>query len=132
MNNVRAVHLLIVGFLMAGLLTGCAGSKQKRSAVQLRSQRVQEALGDISQALKEYYDDNGYFPKGMATLRDTGYLSIMPDVEREWELKYYTDADRVMMVEATSRSAMPDGSGYKITYRVREESWDGCGITEFP
>lgn len=132
MKTSRTFSTLIVGVLAVILLVGCAGSKKKKSAVQLRSQRVQEALGDISDALKKYYDDNGYFPKGMATLRDAGYLSIMPDVEREWELKYYTDADKVMMIEATSRSSMPDGRGYKITYRTLEEHWEGYGITEFP
>jgi hypothetical protein len=132
MKNLSSINILIAGLLAVMLIVGCAGSKKKRSAVQLRSQRVQEALGDISEALQNYYNDNSYFPKGMATLRDAGYLSIMPDVEREWEFKYYTDADRIMMVEATSRSSMHDGSGYNIIYRVQEESWEGYGITEFP
>ncbi len=127
----RAFYLISCALLLA-LMIGCAGSRQKRDAVQMRSERVQTALGDITQALQKYQDVHGYFPKGMATLRDTQYLSIMPDVEQEWTLKYYTDGGRVMMVEAISTSSMPDGEGYEIIYRVTEGLWEGYGITIFP
>lgn len=122
----------VATFFLIALVVGCAGSRKKHSEVLVRSQRVQMALGDIAKALAQYQSDNGYFPKGLATLRDEAYVRIMPDVEQEWTLKYYTDGDRVMMVEAISRPSMPDGEGHKITYRVPEEAWEGYGITEFP
>jgi hypothetical protein len=98
----------------------------------MRVQRVQATLTDIAEALEKYDNDRGYFPKGMATLRDAGYLSIMPDLEREWSFKYYTDGGQVMMVEAVSRTSMPDGAGYRLIYRAPDQTFDGYGITEFP
>ena len=124
---------LIVGFLLVSLVLGCAGTRKADQAMQLRIQRVQTTLTDIVRALQSYKQDKGYFPKGMATLRDAHYLSIMPDVERVWTLKHYTDgAVRWMMVEAVSKSSMPDGAGHRIIYRVPDQTWEGYGITEFP
>lgn len=132
MRKVTRMFNLTVGFLLIALLLGCAGTRKDRSAAQMRAQRVQAALTAMADALEMYKQDKGYLPKGMATLRDGRYLSIMPDVERDWSLEYYTDGGQVMMLEATSRAAMPDGAGHKIIYRVPDQSWEGYGITEFP
>ena len=132
MINYKKIYCQISIILLISLLMGCAGARQKRNDVQMRSQRVQKTLEEIITALHEYQDDHGYFPKGMATLRDMQYLSIMPDIEREWNLKYYTDGGQVMMVEAVSRPSMPDGAGFVLYYRVPEGEWEGYGITEFP
>ncbi|MBU0517363.1 hypothetical protein KJ564_00330 [bacterium] len=118
--------------LLAALLLGCAGTRKNDPAVALRSQRVQSTLSDIADGLNAYHQERGYFPKGLATLRETGLVSIMPDVEREWTIKYYVDGDKVMMIEAVSRTAMPDGEGYSVVYRVPNSEWEGYGITEFP
>ncbi len=122
----------VLGIAVAALLMSCAGTRKPDPQVILRSQRVQVALGDIAEGLQKYHQDYGYFPKGLAALRDAGYVSIMPDVEREWVLKYFTDGDQVTMVEATSLASMPDGEGYSIVYRVPTEEWEGYGITVFP
>jgi len=114
------------------LLIGCAGTRKNDPEVALRSQRVQKTLNDVAEGLDAYHNDRGYFPKGMATLRETGYVVIMPDVERDWTIKYYVDGDQVTMVEAVSRPVMPDGEGYSIVYRVPDASWEGYGITVFP
>ena len=132
MRKVTRTFNLTVGFLLIALLLGCAGTRKDHSAAQMRAQRVQAALTAVADALEMYQQDKGYFPKGLATLREGRYLSTMPDVEREWSLDYYTDGGRVMMLEATSRSSMPDGAGYKIIYRAPDQSWEGYGITEFP
>ena len=124
--------LIITGFVLFACILGCAGTRKDDPALLMRVQRVQTALSDITRALESYEADKGYFPRGMATLRDTQYLSIMPDVERDWTLKDYTDGDQVMMVEAVSNPSMPDGAGHKIIYRVPDLSWEGYGITEFP
>ncbi|MFH1862445.1 MAG: hypothetical protein ABH878_06480 [bacterium] len=127
----RTNQYIILGLFLL-LLSGCAGSRKDDPALQLRVHRVQATLSDIAAALDQYQKDNGFFPKGMATLRDAAYLSIMPDLEREWAFEYFTDGGRIMMVEATSRATMPDGAGYRITYQVPEQSWEGYGITIFP
>ncbi len=132
MVKTKKFYYFIIAALALTIIAGCAGSKKNDPAVQMRSQQVQKALGDIAQALVDYKTEHGYFPKGMATLRDAHYLSLMPDVERDWTLKYYIDGGEVMMVEAVSRLSMPDGDGYRIEYRVQEESWGGYGITVFP
>lgn len=118
--------------LVSLAIYGCAGSKKNDPAVQLRSQRVQATLTDVVSALETYYGEKGYFPKGLASLRDAHYLSIMPDLEREWNFNYYPDGGNVMMAEAVSTASMPDGAGYKITYRVPDQTWEGYGITEWP
>ncbi len=125
-----AFYLLAFGLLAAAL--GCAGSRKNDPAVLLRSQRVQAAMTDISNALVKYQQEHGFFPKGMATLRDAQYLSLMPDLEREWTFNYYVDGGKVLMVEAVSTNLMPDGANYKITYRVPEQGWEGYGLTIFP
>jgi hypothetical protein len=121
-----SVTLIIVGFLW---MAGCAGS---RPEVETRVDRVKGAMSALANALQFYYQDHGYFPKGIATLKDAEYLAIYPDVERQWELKYYTGAGKVTMIEAVNRAAMPDGAGQRIVYRVQENVWEGYGITEFP
>ena len=132
MSRFKRVLSLTLSLLIIALILGCAGTRKDRSAVEMRSQRVQAALIAVADALQMYQQDKGYFPQGLATLRDGHYLSIMPDVERDWQFDYYTDGGQVMMVEATSRSSMPDGAGQKIIYRVPDQSWEGYGITEFP
>ncbi len=125
------VGLFVIVFLIV-LSAGCAGTKKNCPGIQLRSQQVQKTLGDIVEALETYKKTHGFFPKGMATLRDGHYLSIMPDVEREWTLKYYIDGGEILMVEAVSVATMPDGEGYKLIHNVLEGSWGGYGITTFP
>ncbi|TKJ37599.1 hypothetical protein CEE37_13885 [candidate division LCP-89 bacterium B3_LCP] len=125
------ISFILLAALTVSLMQGCAGTR-KAEQVKLRAQRVQATLTDIAEALEKYQQDKGYFPKGMATLRNARYLSIMPDLEREWKFEYFTDGGNVMMVEAVSRSSMPDGSGHRITYRVPSDVWEGYGITEFP
>jgi hypothetical protein len=132
MTNIRRQIYLILGLSLIIWLVGCSSSRKEDPALQMRVQRIQATLTDIVEALEKYNDDRGYFPKGMATLRDAGYLSIMPDLEREWSFKYYTDGGRIMMVEAVSRAAMPDGEGHNMTYRVPDQIYEGYGITEFP
>jgi hypothetical protein len=131
MRIARSVFYLAAALSIL-LVFGCAGSKKGDPSVILRSQRVQATMTDIVGALEKYHEDKGFFPKGMASLRDAHYLSIMPDLEREWVFTYYTDGDQVMMVEAVSTALMPDKAGRKIVYRVPEQVWEGYGITEFP
>ena len=132
MANIRRTVYLLAGLSLIISMVGCSSSRKKDPALQLRVQRVQATLTDITAAVEKYNEDRGYLPKGMATLRDAGYLSIMPDLEREWSFKYFTDGGRVMMVEAVSRAAMPDGEGYRMIYRVPDQNFEGYGITEFP
>lgn len=132
MKEIYKTACIIIALSLIVAILGCAGSREKDPTLQMRVQRVQATLTDISEALERYKDERGYFPKGMATLRDAQYLSIMPDLEREWTFKYYTDGGRVMMVEAVSTSNMPDGAGYKIVFRVPDQTWDGYGITVWP
>lgn len=131
MKNARSAFCLAMA-LGAFLMIGCAGSRKGDPSVILRSQRVQATMTDIVGALEKYHAEKGFFPKGMASLRDAHYLSIMPDLEREWVFTYNTDGDRVMMVEAVSTALMPDKAGRRIVYRVPEQVWEGYGITEFP
>lgn len=123
---------ILCGLVIIVHITGCAGTRKNDPALMMRVQKVQAALTDIANALEVYKADKGYYPKGMATLRDAQYLSIMPDVEREWTLKYYTDGGQVMMVEAVSNPSMSDGAGHRITYLVPSQTWEGYGITVFP
>lgn len=132
MRKSKPAFFLTLGLLIIALILGCAGTRKDRSVVEMRSQRVQAALVAVADALQMYQQDKGYFPQGLATLRDDHYLSIMPDVEIDWQFDYYTDGGQVMMVAATSRSSMPDGTGHRIIYRVPDQSWEGYGITEFP
>ncbi|HDH58048.1 MAG TPA: hypothetical protein ENF16_05495 [Bacteroidetes bacterium] len=127
----RRFRFVVTLFLLA-LFMGCAGTRKPDPEMQRRVEYVKGAMTAVANALQFYYNDHGFFPKGMATLRDADYLALAPDVEREWELKYYTGGGQVMMVEAISRSTMPDGEGHKIIYRLPDESWEGYGITEFP
>jgi len=124
------VKFAIILFTVFGL--GCAGSRKNDPGVLMRSQRVQAAMVDIASSLERYRAEKGFFPEGMAALRDAHYLSIMPDLEREWTFKYFTDGDKITMVEATSTETMLDGKGYKITYRVPDNAWEGYGITVWP
>ncbi|RJP76411.1 MAG: hypothetical protein C4524_10055 [Candidatus Zixiibacteriota bacterium] len=129
------VTRLIVMLCGAGLLLtllGCAGTRKNDPNVLARSQRVQAAMSDIASAVDRYQDEHGYFPKGMATLRETGYLSIMPDLTREWNFDYRTDGGQVMMVEAVSTGLMPDGEGRRIQFRVPDDHWTGYGIDDWP
>ncbi len=118
--------LIIIGWFW---MAGCAGS---RPEIESRVTNVKGAMTALANALQFYYQDHGYFPKGIAILKDAEYLAIAPDVERQWELKYYTGAGKVTMIEAVSRAAMPDGEGHRVVYRVQENVWEGYGITEFP
>ena len=127
----RRLKFIILSVVIA-LLIGCAGTQKPDPVMQQRVEYVKGAMTAIANALQFYYNDHGFFPKGMATLRDAEYLALAPDVEREWNLKYYTGGGQVMMIEAISRSSMPDGEGHKIIYRLPDESWEGYGITEFP
>jgi hypothetical protein len=125
------ISLCLLGFIMVVSLMGCAGARQGKSEMQARSQRVQATLTDLVRALENYKDEKGFFPKGLAILRDGHYLSVMPDLEREWTLNYYVDGGKVAMVEAISKPEMPDGVGHKIVYRPQDQVWEGYGITYF-
>lgn len=119
-------------FLFAALVLGCAGSYRKDPAIQMRSQRVQATMVDIVSALQNYQAEKGFFPDGLATLREGHYLTIMPDLEREWTFQYFTDGAKVTLVEATSTETMLNGAGYKIAFRVPDNAWEGYGITVWP
>lgn len=111
---------------------GCAGSRKNDPAVILRSQRVQATMVEIAGALEQYRTDHGFYPEGLATLRDGRYLSIMPDLERDWAFSFQVDGGKIMMIEAASQAAMADGPGYKISFRVSDNHWEGYGITVWP
>ncbi len=118
--------------LLLILLQGCAGSRRDDPEVLARSQRVQITLGVIANALQFYHTDHGFFPEGLATLRETNYLAILPDLEREWNFNYYVDGDQVTQIEAVSTAVMLDGAGFKVIFRVFENKWEGYGIDKFP
>ncbi|MCX6639483.1 MAG: hypothetical protein NTW14_03255 [bacterium] len=131
MKNAKMIGIILLAFLFLGLLSGCAGSQKGKSQMQARAQRVQAALTDLVSALQTYKDEKGYFPKGLAILRDGHYFSLMPDLEKEWTFNYYPDGGQIMMVDAVSRAEMSDGAGHKIVYRPRDQVWEGYGITDF-
>lgn len=119
--------------LLAALFClGCAGSHRDDPAVLMRSQRVQAAIVDVVSALQNYHGEKGFFPQGLATLREGHYLTMMPDLEREWTFEYFTDGDKVSLVQATSTETMINGAGYKIAFRVADNAWEGYGITVWP
>lgn len=131
----RKSRIVFSAILMAGLvavLLGCGGTRKNDPEVAMRSQKVQLALGEIASTLAKYHTDKGFFPKGMATLREEGYLTVDPDLEKEWTFNYFTDGPVVTLVEARSTKEMPDGADYRITYRPADSRFEGYGIDKFP
>jgi hypothetical protein len=131
-RQVLARQAAIWSSILMILLLGCAGIRKNDSAVLMRSQQVQATLVEIAVALDQYRAEHEYYPEGLATLRDANYFSLMPDLEQEWAFNFGVDGGKVMMVEAVSQATMPDGPGYKITYRVLANKWEGYGITIWP
>ena len=121
--------LLVLG---AVLSAGCAGSRRNDPTMILRSQRVQATLVEIAAALDQFRTDHGNYPEGLAALRESHYLSIMPDLERDWAFSFTVDAGKILMIAAVSQKAMADGPGYKILFRVPDNYWEGYGITVWP
>ena len=124
----------LFGLLLLGavLSAGCAGSRRKDPTVILRSQRVQATMVDIASALDQFRADHGLYPEGLAALRDSRYISILPDLERDWAFSFKVDGGKMQMIEAVSQEAMADGPGYKILFRVPDNYWEGYGITIWP
>jgi len=125
----RFLALLLLCAVFSG---GCAGSRRNEPTVILRSQRVQATLVEIASALDQFRADHGYYPEGLAALRESRYLSIMPDLERDWAFSFNVDGGKILMIGAVSQEAMVDGPGYRISFRVPDNYWEGYGITVLP
>jgi len=125
----RFFALLLLCAVFSG---GCAGSRRKEPTVILRSQRVQATLVEIASALDQFRTDHGYYLEGLAALRESRYLSIMPDLERDWAFSFNVDGGKILMIGAVSQEAMVDGPGYRISFRVPDNYWEGYGITVWP
>ena len=87
---------------------------------------------EIAAALDQYRTDRGTYPEGLAVLREGRYLSIMPDLERDWAFSFDLEAGKILMIVAVSQAAMANGPGYKILFRVPDNYWEGYGITVWP
>lgn len=130
LNKTALCAILIAG--LSVLVLSCAGTRKNDPAISMRSQQVQLVLGAIASSLDKYHTDHGFFPKGIATLREEAYLTLDPDLERQWTFNYWTDGPAVTMVDATSTPAMPDGKGWHIVYKPTTGSFEGYGIDKFP
>jgi hypothetical protein len=128
----KKILLVLLIVFQAAFFLGCAASRKIDPLMQMRVGSVQRAMADIVWGLEMYRADYGEFPQKFQLLWDHCYITYSPNVEMNWSFRYFVDNGCVILVEATSSSAMPDGNGHKITYLVQEENWEGYGITEFP